>query len=166
MGKKLWTYKGCLQKNISHILSHWDNWKLALSFHPPFVSKPKKMRDFSLGNNKKSQSFKFLRQYDFCSPLPHPLSQRIKIWAILILVASLRFQCSKIEIRLHERKKHDNQKWVSTRWITSEDKKNLVEKSNFSLKYGKKIKVQKWPTFTISYKELWALYIFFTNNKI
>ena len=43
-------------------------------------------------------------------------------------MASLRFQNSKISDRLHRREKHDNQKEVSMRWKTSEDKSNPVEK--------------------------------------
>ena len=60
--------------NIAHILSHWDNWTLPLTPHPPFVSKYfKKKSDFSLRNNKTSQFFMFLETIWFLSPSPPPV---------------------------------------------------------------------------------------------
>ena len=53
-------------------------------------------------------------------------------------MASLGFQNSKILGRLHRREKHDNQKGVSTRWKTSEDKSNSVGKNDFSPESMKK----------------------------
>ena len=53
-------------------------------------------------------------------------------------MASLRFQNSKISDRLHRSKKHDNQKEVSMRWKTSEDKSNPVGKNDFSPESMKK----------------------------